>query len=232
MKKRAVKLVGLDMDGVLVPVKNSWNVLHEHFGALAEADMLAKAFFEGKMLSYYEWLYAATKLWVEKARRPVLRREIEEVLSRIPLTPGFAEVVAELKRRGKRVVVVSGGVSLLAERVAREVGADEWYASLLVFDREGRLVPGGIPLVEAGKKDKVLREVMARLGAEPSEAAFVGDSEWDREAFAAVGLAIVYGGDPEEHGACARADKPEDVLELVEKYEAGELECKEPDRFA
>uniref|UniRef100_A0A7J3ZL73 phosphoserine phosphatase n=1 Tax=Fervidicoccus fontis TaxID=683846 RepID=A0A7J3ZL73_9CREN len=226
--KRAVKIVAFDMDGVLVPIKNSWDIVHERFGVLREAKALAENFFQGK-LSYYEWLYLSTLLWIKSRRGGVSRRELEEAFESIKVSPGFKNLVERLKREGRRVIIISGGVSVLLERVASELGISEWYSSILVFDGNGKLVPGGIPVVEAGGKDRVLLSVMSRYSVKHEECAYVGDSLWDKEAFAVVGLSILYGGEEEELVACVRARTPEEIHRAILDYEKGLIECRVED---
>ena len=222
--KRTVKIVAFDMDGVLVPIKNSWDLIHEKFGVLKEAKAVAKSFFQGK-ISYYEWLYLSTLLWVKSRKGEVYRRDLEEAFEGVKVSSGFKQLVDRLKREGRRVVIISGGVSVLLERVASELGVSEWYSSILVFDDKGRLVPGGIPVVEAGGKDKILLSVMSKYRVRSEESAYVGDSVWDREAFAVVGLSILYG-DEKGLNACTRARTPEEIYNAIIDYETGLLDCR------
>ncbi|MEM4035705.1 MAG: HAD-IB family phosphatase [Fervidicoccaceae archaeon] len=223
---RKVKIVAFDMDGVLVPHKNSWDLVHARFGVLREAEELALMFRRGE-IDYYDWLYLSTLLWLKASGGTASRRDLEKVFERVDVDPRFLDVIERLRSEGRKIVIVSCGVSVLVEKIAKRVKADEWHSSLLVFDSRGRLVPGGIPRVEAGGKGRVLLEVAERMRANRSELAFVGDSVWDREAFAVAGLPILYGDDQVEAEVCARARSPEEILDIVSSYERGALECED-----
>lgn len=225
-------MVFFDVDGVLVPVRSSWNYLHRHFGVEKTALSVLERFKRGE-ITYYEWMLIDTSLWI-KARGRVTRRDLEEAFENVSVDPGFKNVISMLKGEGKHIVLVSGGVNLLVERVAREVGADECYCNILIFDSGGNLVPGGLPVVPSGSKDVIIKHVLEKLGSSREEAVFVGDSPWDEEAFRSVGLGIMYAPGDEtakpDHGSCIIARSPTEVYDLITGYDNGLVECRSQSR--
>jgi len=129
-----------------VPIRSSWAYLHEYFGVEEEAEEARRLFEEGR-IDYVEWMERDTSLWIRARGGCVSRRELVEALSRVPLDPEAPRVARELHRRGLYVGIVSGGIDLLARRVAHAIGADFWVANRLLFDKRGCLRPGGVPLV-------------------------------------------------------------------------------------
>ena len=201
-----LRVAFFDVDGVLVPVKSSWSYVHERLGVEREAEEAARLFLEGR-IGYEEWMRRDVELWIRASGGRLHRRDLERILSEIPVREGARELVAWLHRRGVRVVLVSAGVEPLVARVAREVGADAWVSPRLWYDKRGYLVPGGSPYVTPlGPRGKgfIVRRIAGELGASMEETAFVGDSRWDRDAFEAVAHPIAYGGE------CAEID---DVVE-------------------
>lgn len=195
-----LKIVFMDVDGVLVPERSSWDYVHRALGVQDKAREAMRDFMEGR-IDYTEWMRRDTQLWIEASGGRMHRRDLERILSRVPLTEGARALVAWLHRRGVRVILVSAGVEPLVSRVAREVGADGWVSPRLWFDKRGYLVPGGSPLVTPGgerSKGKIIRRISMMYGADVSETAFVGDSKWDRDAFEAVAHPIAYGPHCEE----------------------------------
>ncbi len=213
-----VRIVFFDMDGVLVPIKSSWAYLHEYFGVAEEARRYLEAFERGE-IDYVRWMELDTSLWV-KARRGgcVHIRELLEVLGRVPVNPETQTVGRELHRRGVIVGIVSGGIDLLARRVASILGADVWVANKLLFDKRGCLRPGGIPLVGVDKVG-VVKRILGEYGIDPGEAMFVGDSRWDASVMRLVGYPVAYGDDcPLLDGIVKyRVRRLSEVVELVDR---------------
>jgi len=185
-----VKLVIFDVDGVLVPIKSSWQYLHEFFGVSEEAEIY-RDMFERGLVDYIKWMELDVMLWVKARGKPIHRSELLEILSRVEIDPEAPVISRWLKRRGVRIALVSGGVDLLVSRVADTIGADVWMANKLSFDKKGFLVPGGIPLVGVWK-DKAVRIIAGALNINLDNVMFVGDSIWDKPAMKIVGYPVSY----------------------------------------
>lgn len=193
-RNTSIKLVIFDVDGVLVDIKSSWGFLHDWFGVAEEARRI-KALFEKGEIDYVKWMELDTELWVRARRGRLHRSEILEALSRVKILPEAIKVARWVKRKGLYLALVSSGIDLLVRRVAAELGADAWAANRLSFDKQGYLVPGGVPLVGIDKAPTVKR-IAWELGVDPGEAVFVGDSSWDASAMKVVGYGIAIGDDP------------------------------------
>jgi len=231
----SVRIVFFDVDGVLVPIHSSWNHLHRYFGVEKTAIEALRMFERGE-ITYHEWMVIDTSLWI-RVRKRVTRNDLEKAFQNIHVDKGFKDVIGKLKEEGKLIVLVSGGVDVLVEKVAREVSAHECYCNHLVYDSEGNLVPGGIPEVPSGAKDKVVRKVLEKHNVPPEEAVYVGDSKWDKEAFESVGLSILYGqSQVPQHGSCRAASTPWQVYEIIKEYERSSEDCRqgqpERDKYA
>ncbi len=192
MTCKEVRLVVFDVDGVLVPIHSSWGYLHEYYGSAEEAKRNMELYKKG-LINYYEWMRLDVEAWIRAAGRPITRSELEEVLGKVPVFPEARRAVEELHSMGVMTALLSGGIDVLVERVARELGVERWEANRLVFDEEGFLVPGGIPIVEALGKDRVLRRMVSDLGVALEETMFVGDSHWDLPAFRVAGCSVLVG---------------------------------------
>ncbi len=188
-----IRIALFDMDGVLVPIKSSWAYLHEYFGVAEEARRIMRLFEEGR-IDYVRWMEEDTGLWIRKRGGCVHVSEIARVFQRVPINPEAPTVARELHRRGILVGIVSGGIDILARRVASEIGADVWVANKLLFDKRGCLRRGGVPLVGVDK-ERVVRRILGEYGIRPEEAMFVGDSKWDASVMRIVGYPVAYGDD-------------------------------------
>ena len=112
-----VELVCFDMDGVLIDVGSSWVMVHRHFGVENEASL--RAYLNGEF-DDREFIRRDAALWLRL--KPKLRREDFEAIFRVPpFMAGVQRTVATLKAEGIEVAIVSGGVDVMAENVARRL---------------------------------------------------------------------------------------------------------------
>ena len=95
--------------------------------------------------------------------------------------PGAAATVAELRRRGHPVAVVTSKGDQIAHRTLRHVELGEAMHAVIGADSCTRHKPDPEPVHVA----------LARLGYEPAEALFVGDSPHDLRAGRAAGVITV-----------------------------------------
>ena len=121
---------------------------------------------------------------------------LEEVRSRITLTPGARALVQTMRRHGARTVLVTGGFDCFAESVAKACGFDEVRANHLVVE-DGRLA-GRVrePVLEKGAKLAALRDAATRLNLPLSATAAVGDGANDLPMIEAAGLGVAFRGKP------------------------------------
>jgi phosphoserine phosphatase len=184
-----LRLVALDMDGTLVDVASSWGAVHAFFGDSNTEGL--RAFMENR-IDDAEFVRSDVRIWWR--HRPGLSRgDLEEILAGVPLMPGAHALVDGLHARGVRTAIVSGGVDVLAHRIARELGIDIVLANGFETDGTGRLTGEGIIRVPIWGKEEVLARLQGELGVPPSETGSVGNSEIDVGLFrrSRVGVAFL-----------------------------------------
>jgi phosphoserine phosphatase len=187
------KLILLDLDGVLVKIKSSWEYMHRYFGS--SQDGIFERYFnlyrEGR-ISYQEWMKADIEHLLRRAGRPIYRRDLEEAFSKVEIYGHSSEIADLAVRSMAQIAIVSGGINILASLVARRLGIRYVYSNILVFDEEDTLIPGGIPVVEPMKKGYVVRKIARIMGIDQRNSIYIGDSIWDFPAFQEVGTPILY----------------------------------------
>ncbi len=186
----SLQAVFLDVDGVLVPIKNSWAYIHEKLGVIGEAHRHLELYLAG-IISYEEWMYLDTELWIRASNGKLHKSILEQMYAEIPVSPDALRAVEKMRRRGLRIALLSGGVDLMVARVAAELGIDTWRANRLLFDEKGFLIPGGVREVEALGKDEAFLKLAEEIGVPPRMIAYVGDSHWDLPAFRVAGLGVL-----------------------------------------
>ncbi len=194
-----LKLVAIDMDGTLVDVASSWAAIHHHFQD-HNGDGL-RDFLAGK-IDDHEFIRSDVRIWHRHAPDLTID-DLEAILDRVPLMPGAATLISGLRARGARTAIVSGGIDLLARRIARELGIDLSLANGFRVDEAGRLTGEGIVRVPIYGKEGVLAGLQHQLGIRVEETASVGNSEIDVGMFrrSRVGVAFLPEDEPVRRGA-------------------------------
>jgi len=194
-----VGVLAFDLDGVLVKCRSSWRYLHLRFGSITivESRDDARAFLEGR-ISYEEWMRRDLEAIIESAGRRLSREEIVNVFRDSELEEGAEEVVNYAKALGIELAIVSGGIDILANMVARRLGIRYVMANKLVFDNNDLLIPRGIEIVNPLRKDEALLKISRETGIPLNRFIYVGDTSWDVSAFRVVGYPVLYrrGEDP------------------------------------
>ncbi|HYA58690.1 MAG TPA: HAD-IB family phosphatase [Thermoplasmata archaeon] len=174
-----LKLVAFDMDGTLVDVTSSWKAVHDHFGE-HNAEGLRR--FLANEIDDLDFIASDIRIWWKHAPDLTVD-ELERILADVPLMPGAQALFRGLRSRGLRTAIVSGGIDLLAHRIARELSIDIALANGFRVTSEGRLTGEGIVRVPIHGKEGVLAELQRQLAVTPAETASVGNSEIDAGLF-------------------------------------------------
>ncbi|MCX6650108.1 MAG: HAD family phosphatase [Methanomassiliicoccales archaeon] len=185
---RKYDLVAFDMDGVLVDYLSSWTWVHDRFGVSNEESVIS--FMDGE-IDDLEFMRRDIALWLR--HRPGLRLpDVETELLRLPINPGIGRTVGALQARGVRTVIISGGLDLIAGKIAREYGFDAQWSNGLAADQEGRLTGEGVLRVELCNKKKALQEAQGLFGVLPERTASIGNSSIDVSMFEGSSLGIAF----------------------------------------
>jgi phosphoserine phosphatase len=155
--------------------------------------------------------------------------EIEQIARRITLMPGAKVLIATMRRHGARTVLVSGGFTIFAERVAAELGIDQIFANTLEFsgpDGERRLSGSVLPPIR-DRDDKLARlvEQAGRNHIPLAETLAVGDGANDVPMLLAAGLGVAFHAKPTVRAQVrARIDhRGLDALLYAQGYRAEEF---------
>ena len=169
-----IRLAAFDLDGTVLEHNGSWAAIHKHFGTEHQSEASLRLYTEGK-IDYREFMRRDIGSWP----KGVTEDEIRGILSGYRIRREAPEVFGELKSRGVKTALVSAGIDMLAEEVARELGIDHWLANGLKFGRNGVLLSEGVGRVDPTRKDVAFRRLLGEIGVPADRSIAVGDTMYD-----------------------------------------------------
>jgi phosphoserine phosphatase len=187
---RRKRLLVADMDSTMITVEcidelAGYAGVREEVAAITERAMRGELAFEEAL-----------------AARVALLRGLEESVldqchaERVRAMPGAKALVATMRANGAYCVLVSGGFSRFADRVAAEIGFDRAVSNALPI-AAGR-VAGTVerPIVGAAGKRQALLDAAAAQGIALEQTLAVGDGANDIPMIEAAGLGVAYHAKP------------------------------------
>jgi len=185
-----LKMVVFDLDGVLVDIDSSWQLVHRAFGTDNEENF--QRHLRGE-IDFEEFMRSDIRLWGR-----VNIRQIKSVLDEVPMMAAARNVISELKKAGYKAAIISSGISILADRVRETLNMDRSYANRLLVDDDGWLTGEGEEIVGLLSKDVVLKRLTEEEGVSIRQCAVIGDSRFDISLFREAGLSIAFNAKDEE----------------------------------
>ncbi len=194
------KLIATDMDGVLTKHPSSWGYLHKIFG-VDNSEIYAK--YRAGKIPYSEFLSADVNLWINKYNK--LKKDyIVSLLEGIPLMDNLFAGLELLRKSGFFIVVISGGISWLADIISRSFKFDLVFSNEIGTDMDNNVIPQGKVNVIPREKEKTLIKVQDILGISPEDTISIGDSDFDARMFPLSGFNVAY--NPSHSEIIAKSD--------------------------
>ena len=215
-KRRNLKLVFFDMDGVLLDTVSSWRYIHEYFGTTNERSIMP--YLRGD-IDYLEFIRRNVSLW-KTNEKAVKKVTIEKILYSIPIIKGVEKCISFLKKHDVQTAIISAGLDILAGKVAADVGIDYTFANEVKVGSDGRLTGEGVLHVELMHKDKNVKDLVQQLHLSLDSCAAVGNSCFDIPMLEVCGLSIAF--NPEDPCVVQCADvvvKDKDLSKLIPTFQ-------------
>ena len=193
------KLIAFDMDSTLINIE-CIDEIADAVGLKAEVAAITEATMRGEIADFKTSLRRRVALL-----KGVSVASMERVYAeRLQLNPGAAELVAACKKAGMKVLLVSGGFTFFADRVAARLGID--YAKSNQLETLDGVLTGQLldqpwgDICDGEEKRKTLLETCSLLGIAPSQAIAMGDGANDLPMMGtcsdAGGLSVAYHAKP------------------------------------
>ncbi|HLC46797.1 MAG TPA: HAD-IB family phosphatase [Candidatus Nanoarchaeia archaeon] len=186
------KLIVFDIDGTLITDKVFiWHAVHEFMQSDRSALLKAHEEFSSRKISYERYLSCdAGLLMANNATKKMILKSIEGM----QLAVGARETLEELKRRGYKLAVISGSLSLALQKVLPDY--DEFFDDVFInhffFDDDGRLMGWKATPYDFEHKATGLKHLAKKYGISTRQCVFIGDNHNDLHIAEEAGLSIAF----------------------------------------
>jgi phosphoserine phosphatase len=189
---RPFDLICFDVDGTLVihpDGKIVWEILNRRFTGDDTVNRTRfEQYCEGE-ISYADWVALDVGDWV---RAGATRSQVCDAISDLRLIDHAHETLAELKRRGHKLAIISGTIDIVLDKLLPEHPFDDVFTNKVFFDESGLLCGWEPTPYDVDGKARALREIAEREGVSLERCAFVGDSFNDVEVARLAGFSIAF----------------------------------------
>ena len=183
------RLLVMDVDSTLITSE-----VIELLAARAGSQELVAAITERAMRGELDFAASLHERVATLAGLPV--SVFDEVRAQVELTPGAAELIAEVQSRGWSVGLVSGGFIEVVAPLAQPLGIELVRANAL--EVADGLLTGRVtgPVIDRAAKAVALRDYAAAVGADLADTVAIGDGANDLDMLAAAGFGIAFNAKP------------------------------------
>jgi phosphoserine phosphatase len=208
-EKREKRLLVADMDSTMITIE-CIDELADYAGIKAEVAAVTEAAMRGE-LDFEAALDARVALLRDMDEAVLARCHAE----RVRIMPGAIALVRTMRARGGRAILVSGGFTVFADRVAADIGFDRALSNRL--EVAGGKLAGTVarPIVGAETKRVTLVAEAERMGLELPLTLAVGDGANDIPMIQAAGLGVAYHAKPKTAAAAAARIEHGDLTTLL-----------------
>ena len=175
-------LIIFDVEGVLYD-EEYLPILAEKLNKEAEIWEITKQGIQGK-INWEEGLRTRVN-----ALKRLDEKICQEVSDSLPIMTGAKEACRVLKAAGWKIMAVSGGFTLMMDRLKEELGLDYVYSNELIF-KDGKL--DGVKISVDSNKAKSAKIKIEEWGEKKEDIVCVVDGANDIKLFDICGLGIAY----------------------------------------
>ena len=203
-----IRLVIFDVDGTLTQHSSVWWRLHELFGTTREGKEYFDQYFAGK-INYEQWASYDAALWTGEPVSKVMK-----IVAATSLVPGVRETVTTLSDFGIKTAILSGGLDIMADDIARRAGIEFVLTNKLGIS-DGVLTGTVENIIGWAEKADHIQTIIDHFETTLEETAFVGDGRNDISVLSVVGLSIAFNPEDQEVADAAQVVIRENDLRAI-----------------
>jgi phosphoserine phosphatase len=206
---RAKQLLVADMDSTMITIE-CIDELADYAGIKPQIAEVTERAMRGE-LDFEAALDARVALLRGLAASAIDRCHAE----RVRLMPGARALIQTMKANGARTVLVSGGFTVFADRVAEAIGFDRAVSNRLGVEADALTGTVARPIVGAETKREVLIAERDALCLSPEATLAVGDGANDIPMIQLAGLGVAYHAKPKTAAAAGARIDHNDLTALL-----------------
>jgi phosphoserine phosphatase len=145
------------------------------------------------------------------ALRGIKYEDAKRLAEGLPLMPGAKELCSALKKAGWKMIAVSGGFTIITDRLKADLGIDKIFSNELVF-KDGKL--DSVVMHVTSDKAAAVRDTIKEWGFKKEDIVVVVDGANDLKLFALAGFTV---------GFCPVDVVREKANETIDKRDLGLL---------
>ena len=200
--KSKIKLVFFDMEGPIFEpgvfatkgvAASIWTLVAKQLGAKAYAEENAtkEKWLERGYRSYIDWTEDCIRI---HQKHGLTKDFFNDLVSKVKYTAGVKETIAELRKRGYIIAIISGGFKNLADRAIRDLGIHHAFAACEYFfdEKTKKLTSWNLMPCDYHGKVDFMRLLIKEHGLEPEQCAFIGDGVNDIPLAKECGISIAF----------------------------------------
>lgn len=188
-----IKAVAFDVDGTLI-TSSIWHAMYALFGLPPEENEKHHGKYVRGEINFREQMDGIAEFF--KTLTPPSKEALVGVLKAFEFVSGAEETIRSLRERGYELALISSGFADYVVPVAEKLSIQHPYSFMHFLYQDGAYNGMGYSSEsdELTAKVEALEHFGKKIGAAPSEIAFVGDSRNDLKAFQHGGRGILVGG--------------------------------------
>jgi len=196
------KIWFFDMEGTLLQkdfaldngkvAPSAWTVLAKLISeeCYIEEELSKDRWNSGKYNGYLDWMTDTIRI---QQKHGLKKWHIDEVVKIAKLHDGAHELVKAIKATSAKIVLISGGIKPLADKVQRELRIDHAFSACeYFFDESGNLEFYNLLPTDNEGKVSFMLQIANEYGVKPSECIFIGDGKNDISLAKSVGISIAF----------------------------------------
>lgn len=206
---RAKRLLVADMDSTMITIE-CIDELADYAGIKPQIAEITERAMRGEL--DFEGALDARVALLKGMDAGVIERCYQE---RVVIMAGAKELIRTMRANGARCVLVSGGFTVFADRVAKEIGFDRAISNTLDIADGALLGTVARPIVGAATKRETLMTEAAALGLGHDQVLAVGDGANDIPMIELAGLGVAYHAKPKTAAAAGARIDHNDLTALL-----------------